>query len=189
MQEWIEDRLENRAAAHDGSFALTIPFEQIRTVRIRGGFSVLVGRRLLEITCGTHSTSAVKRVLLSVNDATSIAKWLCCVRTPPLGADAVRHITSGLDESEKKLLRYLAERRYASTEELAGVLKTKADRVPQDVEVKINAMTRRIVGRDLIVYREWWFDVRNSDWVRDGWWLSHSLESQHSVKETALVIS
>lgn len=173
--------------AHDASFALTISFEEIKTVRIRRGLSVLVGRRLLEITCASESPSAAKKVLLSVNDATSIARWLCCVRTPLLGADAVHQIASELDKDENELLRYLAEKRYANTAELARLLKTNIDAVPQDVELKINAMSRRIAGGDLIVYREWWFDVPNSCCVRDGWWLSSPLESLHSVMETALL--
>lgn len=106
--------------AHDGSFALTIPLEQIRTVRIWGGFSVLVGRRLLELTYGTGGTSAAKRVLLSVNDAPSIAKWLCRVRNSLMKADAVHQSIGGVEESKKGVLQYLAERRYASTAELAG---------------------------------------------------------------------
>jgi len=163
--------------AHGGHFLMTIPYHQITAVRLKGRFPPRGGRNVLELTCGDHNGANLSRVWLAVNDATSLAQWLCCIRTPPLLEEAIHEIVTRLGESGKVLIQHVSRKRHVTTEDLARLLQKKPRDVPRQIERSINDTARRIIGRDLVVLRESWFDAQAADCIRNNWWLTYPLES------------
>ncbi len=161
---------------HDGRFILTLPFNDIRAVRIKGGLSALVGRKLVELTYKGNGGPVPARVLLSAKDAISIAKWLCRKRKPSVREDGAQEMSKRLDEGSQRVLQHLVDHRHASTLELGGLWGIDTENVCGEVDRKVNTIARNVMGMDLIVRRAWWFDPKSLLSIRDRWWLSCALE-------------
>lgn len=74
------------------------------------------------------------------------------------------------------MTQHLSKKGHAATEELARLLHIKSPRLSLYIDEKVNLAARRIIDRDLVVFRESWLDAERGESIQNSWWLTCPFE-------------
>ena len=172
--------------AHEGRFVLNIPYGEIRDMQIKEKVLVFRRRKVLALVCGENGRADWSRVWLMVNDVRSLVEWLCRMTSLPLREETVHEIVSRLGKDGEALGRYLSKSRHGTTKQLARLLGVASAGVSSEIEGEINKVAQRVMGRDLMTFKERWFDPETGECIRNSWWLTSSMECISSTKSRVM---
>jgi len=174
---------------HNGQFVLNVPYRKVLDMRVRQRFLALRRRKVLALACTDAALPTAGEPLklwLAVRDVCSLAEWLFRMAARPIGPETAEEIVSQVGKKGETLIRKLGANRHATTRELAESLgaKRNVDAVRQ-AEKEINGVARRVIGRDLMAFRRWWFDPETGRSVRNSWWLTSFGDSIWAARNRA----
>jgi len=172
--------------AHGGRILAEVPYASIRDMQVAKRWPFLKRSRTLVLTCGNDNGAGLWKVWLAVKDASSLAQWLCWTTGSVVRARAVDELLLMLDAKSRSLIRHLSENRDASTKDLARLLACEEKSLSLHIDQRINAVARRIIGRDVVVFRKSWFDAGQGEFVGNNWWLVCPLDVTSPADRPAL---
>ncbi len=174
---------------HDGQFVLNIPYRRIVDMRIKERFLALKRRKVLALECADDNGAEPRPkagLWVAVKDIRSLAGWLCRMAPRPIRPESAEEIVSRVGEKGEALIRKLGTSGHATTRQLAESLGAKGDaEAVRRAEMEINGVAQKVIGRDLMAFRRWWFDPETGQIVRNSWWLTSFADSLTPVRTRA----